>query len=1114
VRNGKRLIAFYLPAFYPIPENDEFWEKGWTEWDNVRSAKPLYDGHILRCHPHEDIGYYEMGLDIIHKQQAMAKQYGIDGWGIYYYWFNGRQTFSRTLELIMANKDLDLPFCLIWANEPWTRTWDGNEKDVLLGRTYEEQDQRNLIRSLLPAMKDERCIRVDGRPLLMVSSVHQELKWVQTLWRKECAAAGLPEPFLMHHTIGAKYYEDLHVLDGWDAAYEFPPRGQVSTFMNNHAADGWNQIDYRTAMACSLLREPDERLYRTAFPSWDNSPRKGSKGANVYLGSSPELFTYWLDRLTASASQDIVFVNAWNEWGESATLEPSAVDGYRNLEALTAAALPVDLEDAFADVRGAACHWQGDDAYKKNDMKVARAEWQRGAALGNEQCKANLKGLVRQPVFIISPTGKSGTNFLAAALIELGICKGSQLAEDFFLRDSHMLLRYGERSGETWKRWEGGGEDGPKAQKLTASLGHGLIEFAGGLDSKRHLVLKTPSSESLAHFPRLFPDAKLILLIRDGRDTTESQVKAGYRADHQAAFANWAVQTREFLDFMADHQDLEGSMWKLVRYEDLIREPEATFAEIASWLDFKGGLDISRVAAMPVIGSAYVGSDGWSTLPKPESFNPIGRWAMTWDQKRRQQFDELAGSALVAAGYKGNKSRPPKTRIIAMLTHPGNEEYVRACRETWLSDLPDDVQLIEVYGGGEGEPHFDGVRLTLPVEEHYSKLPQKTWWLCRWLLDNTVFTHVLKCDDDIYIKDVGALFDEAKVYTGLVQRITTGDRMGNYHYQYVEQELRKGYEGSYPDSYAIGCFYILNRNAAHIIASTPMEELEDCMLAVGYEDVMVGKLMADALVGPTMFASEHRLFHYLDPDAIRAFHYATPAIFQGDHYHIVGDNYLNGAGGFEKNEVKAFESWKKGADEGHVQCLRNLAWAYSSGIGVEKDKAKSAEILAYLNSFPEVGVKYGIRGDYHHRKEVASWPLEQDFSAYRFAKLIAERDGLRTALDVSGGELVQAFFEVVESDPDMVISANIIERAADPEELLESYRRLYSGKRLVLATPNRGSLMRFRLSRGEGPPVNPARYREWGRHEFARWLQELFGRELMVHQLRGALMNMAVEIQL
>jgi hypothetical protein len=246
---------------------------------------------------------------------------------------------------------------------------------------------------MIPFFKDERYIRIDGKPLLKVFGAPDDFVLAQEVWRREGINAGLPEPFLMHKAIpehGERYYEEVKVREGWDAAYEFPPRGQVSTFTNDHVADGFGVMGYKDAMAVSSLRRTDKRLFRTAFPSWDNSPRKGSNNSYIYHNSSPELFAYWLDTLTRSTPEDIVFINAWNEWGEGATLEPSTAVGYANLEALTAPASSVDLGGAFDEIRGVVCHWRGDEAYHAGEIDDAKLLWADGARLGNERCKINL----------------------------------------------------------------------------------------------------------------------------------------------------------------------------------------------------------------------------------------------------------------------------------------------------------------------------------------------------------------------------------------------------------------------------------------------------------------------------------------------------------------------------------------------------------------------------------------------------------------------------------------------------------------------------------------------------------------------------------------------------
>jgi len=394
MRNGKRLIAYYLPAFYPIPENDKFWGEGFTEWDNVESAEKIYDDHTLRCFPHEDVGYYEMSLETLRKQQAMAKQYGLDGWAIYQYWFMGNEPFPRTLDLIMKNKDLDLPFCLMWANEDWSRTWDGVPTDILIKQEYSEQDFLDFIWRMIPVMSDERYIKVDGKPLLKVFGASEQFVSVQDVWRKECVKAGLPEPFLIHKTIldqGERFYEDVKVIEGWDGAFEFPPRGLVCDFLNDFYTDGWHLMDYRCAMAASVLRNTDKRLFRTVFPSWDNSPRKGKNGPILYHNSTPDMFAYWLDMMTTTTTEDIVFINAWNEWGESAVLEPSTELGYSNLKALqTENYEATDLREFYATVLGVSCHWRGDACYHAGDVAKAVRLWKEGERFGNLQCLRNL----------------------------------------------------------------------------------------------------------------------------------------------------------------------------------------------------------------------------------------------------------------------------------------------------------------------------------------------------------------------------------------------------------------------------------------------------------------------------------------------------------------------------------------------------------------------------------------------------------------------------------------------------------------------------------------------------------------------------------------------------
>jgi hypothetical protein len=264
-------------------------------------------------------------------------------------------------------------------------------------------------------------------------------------------------------------------------------------------------------------------------------------------------------------------------------------------------------------------------------------------------------------------------------------------------------------------------------------------------------------------------------------------------------------------------------------------------------------------------------------------------------------------------------------RVIAIVTHPGNEELVKACRDTWASNLPDDIMVLEVYGGGEGQPVRDGDKLIVPCEEHYRTLPQKTWWLMKYLTDNLKFSQVLKCDDDVHIDEIEALFECADGdYCGLIVHCNQHKHRGKYHYQYVEDTYRTVYEGQYPKVWASGCSYILSNRAAHLVASTPMDELEDCTLSVGYEDAMVGKLMEKNNIDGEQFVPG-RVIHYLDADGIRHYHGSHDHICSGDSYHQEGDKYFHSTFGKEKNENKAVEKWTRGAELGNGQGEQNLA---------------------------------------------------------------------------------------------------------------------------------------------------------------------------------------------
>jgi lipopolysaccharide biosynthesis protein len=348
-----RLIAFYLPQFHPIPENDRCWGEGFTEWTNVRKAVPNFAGHYQ---PHEpgELGYYDLrDPDVRERQAALAREHGIDGFCYYYYyWFNGKQLLERPLDEVVASGKPDFPFCVCWANENWTRRWDAREQDVPIAQDYSAQGARALIRTLIPLMRDRRYIRVDGRPLLVIHKVAliPEAAAMLSLWRNECRQAGLGDIYIVAAL--TTWHGNPEKL-GFDAAVEFPPHGHQSERLNPRIAFTnprftGSVFNFRTYVAQQLTApRPDFKLFRGLLPAWDNTARQQDAGS-AFIGSSPELFEYWLEhaleqtRLRHSGDERLLFINAWNEWGEGCHLEPDRRYGRAYLEAIrNARAAPV-----------------------------------------------------------------------------------------------------------------------------------------------------------------------------------------------------------------------------------------------------------------------------------------------------------------------------------------------------------------------------------------------------------------------------------------------------------------------------------------------------------------------------------------------------------------------------------------------------------------------------------------------------------------------------------------------------------------------------------------------------------------------------------------------------
>ncbi len=349
-----RLIAFYLPQFHPIPENDEWWGKGFTEWTNVAKARPLFRGHY-QPHLPAELGFYDLRLPEVREAQAnLAREYGLHGFCYYHYWFNGHRPLERPFTEVLASGKPDFPFCLCWSNENWTRTWDGHSNHVLLSQSHSHEDDLAHIKSLIPALQDERYIRVSGKPLLLVyrTELLPNPLCTAEIWRDAVARAGIGDLYL------AKVESFQAGIDpksiGFDAAVEFAPDwrnlGRPKFHWNRYfflgragiIARGYIEnrvISYQSVIRRMLNKpEPNYVLFRGVNPSWDNSPRR-SRGALVLHGSTPQKYEDWLGTVVQktvrkfTGQERLVFINAWNEWGEGCHLEPCLKWGKAYLEA-------------------------------------------------------------------------------------------------------------------------------------------------------------------------------------------------------------------------------------------------------------------------------------------------------------------------------------------------------------------------------------------------------------------------------------------------------------------------------------------------------------------------------------------------------------------------------------------------------------------------------------------------------------------------------------------------------------------------------------------------------------------------------------------------------------
>lgn len=371
--NSPKLIAFFLPQFHTIPENDEWWGKGFTEWTNVKKAVPLFEGHDQPRIPlHKN--YYILTDDSVKKWQAdLAKQYGLFGFCYYHYWFKGgKKLLEKPAEQMLSNKEIDIPFCFSWANENWSKNWDGGNREVIMPQEYGGKKEWEVhLQYLLPFFRDKRYITIDGKPLFIIYKPEQivDIYQMARYFRKRVQEEGFPgiclafqypsyysdmyyrgdifdyriafEPVFSrdkqaHGAPGTdKYVKLIRKLTGEQLLSAYRKKRQKMLGSSRKSASHLAHLSYDEAWNTILHCEWTEELLPGAFVDWDNTPR--NRNGVVYDGFSIDSFEKYFHELVLRAKQEkkpMVFINAWNEWAEGAFLEPDEKYENRKLEAI------------------------------------------------------------------------------------------------------------------------------------------------------------------------------------------------------------------------------------------------------------------------------------------------------------------------------------------------------------------------------------------------------------------------------------------------------------------------------------------------------------------------------------------------------------------------------------------------------------------------------------------------------------------------------------------------------------------------------------------------------------------------------------------------------------
>lgn len=372
-----KIISFYLPQYHRIKENDEWWGEGYTEWTNVKLGKPYLKNQNQPRVPYKN-NYYNLNEDFketFTSQMEMAKKYGIYGFCFYHYWFkDGKKLLEKPVEKFLEDKSLDMPFCMCWANEPWTRVWDGSDKEVIMPQEYgDEKEWTDHFMYLLPYLKDDRYIKLNGRPLLVIyrPEIIPELERMLNCWERLSDKFGLSKPYFVAQ--GIFYANSQNKSKNIDSYILYEP-GYTQNSISRNDKNSYSVLLKNPVLSIDVIiqhmkvkiakflklksfrmlsyifdydlfwrwiikrKVPEKKVFLGAFVDWDNTARRKEKGARLFKNVSPQKFGNYMEELIKKAkretNQDMIFVNAWNEWGEGTYLEPDEKYGFQYLEAI------------------------------------------------------------------------------------------------------------------------------------------------------------------------------------------------------------------------------------------------------------------------------------------------------------------------------------------------------------------------------------------------------------------------------------------------------------------------------------------------------------------------------------------------------------------------------------------------------------------------------------------------------------------------------------------------------------------------------------------------------------------------------------------------------------